>query len=453
MEHSFYTVETEIQPGEYALFNTLHGALVVLNTEAYTQYKNLDGPHIEALRQAGFIQKSAWSEVEAQKNWLEQTKRSTDTLALCVAPTYECNLACPHCYEKDLDIRGSMSDDTLNSIMRFTEQIFDRDKFSHLFITWYGGEPTLCTDIIEKLSAQFIQFCEGNFINYGAEIITNATLVDDALAKRLANCKINQAMPTLAGNKGLHNQRRCAKANADSYDLTLRGIESLKNAGISVILSMNMDKSSLEDFQSMRDWLDSNTQYAMPIMIGDYLKNNPDQSIKEDDFDLFTREEFSWVLHDWYKKDYNDATKLGNFLSPIQNYCRRQLENYFVIDALGDVYKCDGRMGYKEYSLFNISDSVEVDTLRTVSDNPLDDKLCQTCPVLPLCKGQCAWDRALLEDGCHPLKYTIQQYVKDYRNYFGAASSPVTVFVEPRNLDAFFSRPNLGNGLSPSSYS
>lgn len=450
MEHSFYTTELLGDTGEHILFNTLHGSLAVLDDEVYRQYCSCDGSHLSALASAGFVLEDAHTEVVLQHAWFERVKRDTDTLALCLAPSYSCNLACPHCYEKNQDIEGQMSEEVCAGIETFVKQIYERDHFSHLFISWYGGEPTLNLELIEELSDRLIAFSTTYGIHYGAEIITNATLIDDTIAKRLAACRIGQAMPTLAGAESLHNERRPSKGEGNSYQQTCQGIDRLRNAGIDVLLSLNMDKASYSDFQAMREWIADRGVQAMPTMINDYLGDLASKTCTSCEFELFTREEFSSVLYDWGKAEGYSAETLRELLSPIQNYCRGQLENYFTIDARGDVYKCDGRMGYPEYSLFNIRDLPDIPKSNTAHYNPMDDPLCATCLVLPLCKGQCAWERDLLDDGCHPLKYTLTDYLLDYRNCFGAADEPFTLLVPPRNLENYFSNPNLGSGLTAS---
>jgi hypothetical protein len=79
---------------------------------------------------------------------------------------------------------------------------------------------------------------------------------------------------------------------------------------------------------------------------------------------------------------------------------------------------------------------------------------------VPICKGQCTWERDLLPDGCHPLKYTIDRYLKDYRDYIlaeqdvGVAPTPVPfmLLVAPRNLDIWCATPNAGDGLSAATF-
>lgn len=454
MEASLFNVATKNEAGEWILFNTLRSSLAVLTENAYTDYLSASGPHASELQQAGFLVDDAQAEIDIQSHWFEVDKHDTRTLSLCLAPSYKCNLACAYCYEIAQDIPGKMSQEVVQGIIQFVQKVYERDGFEQLFITWYGGEPILCLDTIETLSAQFTSFCAQNKIKYGAEIISNATLIDDHTAQRLKDLHIIRAMPTLAGCAKNHDCRRVDKAGAGSFAQTTQGIEALRAAGIKVDISVTLDKNTLADYPALRDWAHGQEGLTIfPAVIQDYLQkpaaNMPDTS----HIDLLTRKEYAQAAYRFHTEDNYSPALIAGLLQPVRNFCRGQLENYFVIDALGDAYKCDGHMGYQEHRLFNVTDDIEASRLETAHYNPMQDPECRTCAILPLCKGQCSWDRALLEDGCHPIKYTIDRYLKDYRAFFGDSQGEVTLLVEPRDLDLFFAKPFNADGLSLANYS
>lgn len=453
MDRSFYDVVVEGDQGEHIVFNTLRSSLAVLDEDAYRCYAQLAGDLLETLADAGILVDDAQKEVDDQREWFARDKADRNTLTLCLAPTYQCNFACPYCYEKGQNAPGRMSQDTIAGIAAFVERSFDRIGFERLFIQWYGGEPLLCLDIVESLSRQLMRFCTDRNLAYGAEVITNASLADEEAANTLAQCGITQAMPTLDGCEELHNQRRVCRSGGNSFELVSTGIENLLHAGIEANVAVGLDKRSVGDYRKLKSWAASrNGVEVFPTMVRDYLGCFGEGAFKEPEFDLFTREEFAWMAYELAKESGYGVEAIRSMLSPIRNFCRGQLESYFVIDAFGDAYKCDGRMGYREHSLFNVRDDFDIGAHVTAPYNPLDDPLCRTCRILPLCKGQCTWDRALLDDGCHPFKYTVEAYVGDYRNLFGRAEGAITIFAPPIDLDSFFSSPLKGDGLTLSGF-
>ncbi len=453
MERSLFTIAVEHDTGEHILFNTLRGSLAVCDAEAYGDYLERAGMYADVFAQAGFVVADAQAEIDFMRDQFNKDKDNRDVLSLCLAPTYRCNLACSFCYEREQDIPGHMSQEVLEGIVAFVERVYRRNAFERLFITWYGGEPVLCLDVIEKLSDRLVGFCAKNEIGYAAEIISNATLVDAAVADRLAACRVTHALPTFAGCRDLHNCRRTDKAGGDSFEMTKKGIENLRAAGIVSGIAVNVDKRSIDDYRSLRSWVREREGLSIfPAMIRDYLGNFDKGQLEEGEYNLFSREEFSRVAYRLHEEDGFTADTLRGLLSPIRNFCRGQLENYFVIDSQGDVYKCDGWMGYGEHALGSVLEGAAMSGSVTAPYNPMDDTLCRMCSVLPLCKGQCAWDRALFEEGCHPFKYTIGEYVKAYRDCFGSSRGSVTVFVEPFDLEEFFAQPFTGDGLTLATY-
>lgn len=71
---------------------------------------------------------------------------SQEVLSLTLVPTSGCNFACPYCFEEDKN-HSSMSERTLDNIITF---IKDHKKAKFLNLTWYGGEPLMKFDVIQR---------------------------------------------------------------------------------------------------------------------------------------------------------------------------------------------------------------------------------------------------------------------------------------------------------------
>ena len=81
-------------------------------------------------------------------------------------------------------------------------KLFKNTKF--LRVTWYGGEPLLQFEYIEKLSHRLMNMFE----NYNAHMITNAYLLDKAKSQKLKELKISAIQVTIDGLEKVHNERR-----------------------------------------------------------------------------------------------------------------------------------------------------------------------------------------------------------------------------------------------------
>ena len=434
MEQSIYNIVADTGPDEHTVYNTLKRCLVVLDDQAFQTYSQCEGPHLQELVDAGLIVESAKSEQDIQERTFDHDRFTNDWFALCLCPTYECNYQCPYCYERTCSPGGIMSRKVIEATYKFFEKIYERDSFKHFSLSWYGGEPTLCMDIIEEMSSWFRSFCEEHGIEMDLGILSNCGAIDENLAQRMADVGFEHLMPTIDGCEELHNKRRVNKSSANSFEKTIEGARACRKHGISVSAMMNTDKINFQEFRELRQKLhDEEDIDIYPSLLKDYRQDfdKNDTGFNSESYDLYAREEYAWDLHKLFEETPYTKKVIQGMFRPVRNFCRGQLENYYVIDPLGDAYKCEGWLGQKEHAAFNLLDLPSIGSLAVTDYNPLRDPLCRDCKVLPLCKGQCSWDRDLLENACHVAKFTMEAYVKDYRSCYGPATASVTVFEEP----------------------
>jgi uncharacterized protein len=66
--------------------------------------------------------------------------------------TEQCNFRCTYCYENFE--KGKMSDDVIEGVIKYVEK--RGPQLKNLNVHWFGGEPLLALDVIEKLSNQML---------------------------------------------------------------------------------------------------------------------------------------------------------------------------------------------------------------------------------------------------------------------------------------------------------
>lgn len=514
MEPSAFNALAAGEGGETLLFNTLSGHLAVLDVEGLAAYREaapraaggsgaaresaaeacagavrtVDGvaeasstdegtPARDAARaalaDAGFLVPSARDQRRSQRERFQRMKADGSRLTLCLAPTYDCNFACPYCYEAGTKPGGAMPPAVQDAVMRFIERLHGRDGFAHLDIQWYGGEPLLAFGVMEALSERMMEFCHRHGIAYAAELISNASLVTPEKARRLAQLGVAKAMPTLDGLAPRQNIRRPDRAGRDSFEAVMAGVRALRDAGIAVNLMLNLDGNNGDDFRSLRPTLAREGIGFEATLLKDYghcfgCGDSRCGGFAGPEFDLMDRTRFCAVQHRLFCEDHGWSSASDRreepakaaamarifvgLLAPAPVFCRGQLGSYFAIDCLGDAYKCDGWMGDRSRALFNLLEPYDVAALdRAVAAfgparaagqqppcrqvdargvpayNPYDDPFCDGCALLPLCLGECAWDRELIGDSCHVLKDSLPDYLRDYRACFGPVQGPVAL--------------------------
>ena len=124
------------------------------------------------------------------------------------------------------------------------------------------------------------------------------------------------------------------------------------------------------------------------------------------------------MAHDEFVAGGFDAQSIADLLRPVSRFCNGQRDNYFVIDTVGDVYYCDGVIGEQGHIVFNVKDEPTYEQLHGVSHDPHDNEKCRACHLLPICQGNCDWERRATNMVCHPLLTTLPDYLRDYRSCF-----------------------------------
>jgi len=154
-----------------------------------------------------------------------------------------CNLTCQHCYalSADHDYAGELSHAEVCTVMD------DLKACGVPVLILSGGEPLLRADLFEIAArAKAMRFYVG--------LSTNGTLIDAAMADRIAGAGFNYVGISLDGIKGTHDKfRRLAGA----FERSLAAVRLLRTRGVKVGLRYTMTSSNAHDLpallQLMRD--------------------------------------------------------------------------------------------------------------------------------------------------------------------------------------------------------
>ncbi len=423
MKQSRYAVHTLTDNGTNLLYSTAHGSFAALGNRAFSVFQSLaqkgmaeqdkDAEIISELSRLGFVVDDNVDELAVQHEIYRAAQQDRSTLVLVLAPTYACNLRCPYCYEKaNAATWDKMGSEVEEAIYAFTEAVYKRDHFRELNVEWYGGEPSLVLDIVERISEHLIAWCDDQDIPYTSMMLTNGTNIGTEQAALIARCHVSQALVTVDGPEEVHNLRRPTVDGRNSYQAIMKTIGALRQQGVQVFVGSNVDKVNAPLFDDLRRAItDEHDVIVLPALLNDYHQEYGEGAFAAPDFDLFTHEEYAQATCEQFTSSRHRFEEYQALLAPTSLFCRGQLESYYGIDARGDVYKCDGWMGDGEHVLFNLLEGCDVQNLDTAPAYPFDDEECLACPILPICLGTCQWERECCGYPHHPLKDTIGDYL------------------------------------------
>ncbi|MFX0064963.1 MAG: radical SAM protein [Candidatus Hermodarchaeota archaeon] len=179
-------------------------------------------------------------------------------------PTYNCNFRCPYCYEQNLRkkpkefLEKILSEDQLDSFFQavdsiLAQAIFPRKSASKQVaeVILYGGEPFLpqTREIVEKIG---VKLKKRNWL-LGA--ITNGYHLEEFLPILREN-HFTHLQITLDGPKEIHNNRRFLIGRKPTFDKIVAGIDKASNAGISIVLRMNLDSENINHLPAFLTFCD-----------------------------------------------------------------------------------------------------------------------------------------------------------------------------------------------------
>lgn len=411
----------EFSDGNLLIFNTrtcLFGKMNVQTRDIYKQIETIDIDSLEGESKkntdtmlcGGYIVDKDLDELSLVLLQREIARHDMSSLGFTIAPTMDCNMCCPYCYEKKQ--ASYMNEQTQEAVINFIKAHLDAYKNAkRLHISWYGGEPLLHKNAIYNLSKKIIAMCEDRKMSYNASIVTNGVLLDVETAKELAeNCKVSRAQVTVDGLGDYHNKKRILKSGEDSYSIIINNLEAAKEY-LQISVRVNVDKQNAGQLEPLaKVFFDEHGWYENPRIYFAPIENYENSCITDET--CLNLPEFAKINVNMTKVLYafnSDATRKE--LYPQRNlvHCAAEGSHGYVIDPDGDLYKCWLDVGNKSLKCGSIDKPflVTAEYARWVlSELP---QKCKECEYLPICCGGCAAHR--VRNGGEPhCSHTLYSY-------------------------------------------
>ncbi len=273
----------------------------------------------------------------------ESCKNQFHGLALEI--TRKCNLRCIHCYLSAGD--SNNSELTLSEIKELLK--FTKDS-GGVSVALGGGEPLMrddCIEIIEYAASLDLLISLG----------TNGTLIDKTLAKLLSEFPIKIQISLDGAIKETHETVR----GEGSFDLAIRGIDSLINEGMSkdIVIAFTPMKPNLNEIPDIVDFA---LRQQIPVVQFPPLTSSGRAKMRWNELRL-SNDEMLWFWEFVSKKSEELRGKMDLladcFSININNTGsprRCSIGTQFRIDPEGYVYPCQCFHFGSEYCLGNVKE-------------------------------------------------------------------------------------------------
>ena len=315
--------------------------------------------------------------------------------------TQSCNLKCKHCYNFDRNSQKTLSPFFMDKSMGFTA-IDGLYEIGALSLALTGGEP-----LLHKNLNDFISYAMSK--NFHIRIKSNATLITEKRAEELYHLGVKEFDISLYG---VNEKQYLDFTGKEGYEKTLRGIHSLKKAGIVVNLGIILHRQNVE-------YLDQFIQLAKsldcPYQISDEITDRYDKTMASQTLAI-TQDQYEKLLDGPYKEYFNHK-------NPDKALMCGCAKTVIGIGHRGDVYPCIGSPipagNIHSLSLVKIwNDSPVFKRIRDLQDT--DFKKCQDCELITDCSRSSgsAYINTGEYTGCDPLakEFALARFKKRNRS-------------------------------------
>ena len=445
MKPSQYNHFIPLENGEYIVYNTMSGAIAIVDDETKRSIEEIKKMEAELspevlynFKESEFVVHDDENELLKARDRYNENRYDPQKLSFVLTPTARCNLSCQYCYQrvddslvKKEDQTSTMSESTLRNVLLFVKRRSELFNATRLPITFYGGEPLIVKPLVFRILANLSSWSREHSITLKVGLYTNGTLLDQSFIDELSKYTITYVRMTLDGPQEIHDQFRHFKNGEGTYEHIVTNIGKLVDAGINVVVHININKyykripelmDDLKERGLTKIHLSSYPIFDLLVSFQEAQKAygllNESFPIPESSFAVPFKEIAQarmYVFRSAFKKGSTiPQPHLGSWV------CRGATYHHYAIDPSGDVYKCVGCMLVNPTCIGSIRENGHFERYpflyEWMNTNPTYIEHCQSCYLLPTCGGGCIQGRILakLPYFCEIGSFSEDDYIKMY---------------------------------------
>lgn len=360
----------------------------------------------------GFLVDARIDETDLLCRQHQQARFNSGSLVLTILPTLACNFRCVYCYEAHQP--QGMGPEVEAALVRMAEDRLAAK--GDLSVTWFGGEPLLRMDVIERLSSAFMDLCRSREARYSASMISNGYLLTQKTAERLSSLQVARVQVTLDGPPDIHDVRRPLAGGRGTFATILENVKASSEV-LRINLRINVDHSNRAAVPRLLDLLvgEGLESKVFPYLgqtraYTEVCQDVAGLCLTDEDFSLFELEAGVEMI----KRGFG-----GYSLPHSRNiYCMAERKNHWVVAPWGGLMKCWNDASDPNQEVAHLLEPAtarrEENARRWRSRDPYELE-CRTCPLLPMCAGGCPYFFIRFNTlDCHGWKHHLDESLAFY---------------------------------------
>lgn len=395
-----YVVDWTEGSDTYVL-NLLNKSLVCLSASYAAHYRNgtvpKTGPQADPLRtliRLNFLVPASLADRELLRRWFRSMCRNDRLLAILLVTTYHCNFECAYCYQETSASQRQRHTLRLPSILEWMGRAVRRLRPTALNLTFFGGEPLLAMDVIERTCDYIHALPVPYHHQHRFDVVTNGYLLDADRRQRLYAHNVRTFQITLDGPPDVHDQRRFTTAGNGSFHTILHNIEGLvAERPANIKIRTNIDSQNVHRYPALlRILLDRGLSDKVVLSIVP-TKHTPDNLPHCKRFCFSESAEF----HN-YVESVHAALEAGFCVVPGMEIgpCLATASNAIALRPDGECFKCVNLLNKEGFNIGNVVTDEACTLLDAYLPSPWQQ--CVACKYVPVCAGGCRY-QALVRKG------------------------------------------------------
>jgi len=440
MVQSCFNYHFKINSRYTLINNTLTGALDIIENDIWSlvtdkKFNSVNPNILSEFRERGYFYSDLKKEdeilVKLYNSYIK--KASLRPLRFVFCPSYQCNLKCIYCFEKDLPYNPNkfMSSKTLEDAINTAEEISKEKSGKVDSVELFGGEPLLLKN--KALLKKILKFAKDK--DAPITIVTNGVMAKDFIdILLLVKEKIEMLQITVDGPPEIHDKRRKFPSGRGSFNKISKSIDLLLKNNINTNVRVNVDNTNIEHifdlykYVSKKGWLKHPNFSIRVALVTDHSTLDydeviiPEEKLLERLIEVYDKypvleEVFGFYIFKPLRHILDIVSGAPN-VSPKFFNCESNLLELNVFCPDGYIYACGESIGKPDYAIGKFSPELEfysdkkkLWTERTI----LNIEKCRTCKFAPICGGGCAYSSILIyKDNSKPICERYQEVLNTF---------------------------------------